>query len=96
MLLLWGLSSGTHCTLSAGTRRQTEQQDCGRHLGGLHAGKSVCVMVSVLRSPFQGVLSCHRETEPDWPEEIAGDVKAECGKYGMVSHLHVDKDSKVG
>ena len=36
-----------------------------------------------------------RETEPNWPEEIAGDVKEECGKYGMVSHLHVDKDSKV-
>lgn len=37
----------------------------------------------------------HRETEPNWPDEIADDVKAECGKYGMVSHLHVDKDSKV-
>jgi len=37
----------------------------------------------------------YRETEPDWPDEIAGDVKAECGKYGAVLHLHVDKDSKV-
>lgn len=48
-------------------------------------------MMNVHSCPF----AIGRETEPNWPEEIAGDVKEECGKYGMVSHLHVDKDSKV-
>lgn len=35
-----------------------------------------------------------RETEVDWDQEIAADVKEECGKYGPVSHLWVDKASK--
>lgn len=35
-----------------------------------------------------------RETDPDWDQEIAGDVKEECSKYGPVSHLWVDKTSK--
>ena len=30
----------------------------------------------------------------DWDQEIAADVKEECGKYGPVSHLWVDKASK--
>ena len=36
-----------------------------------------------------------RETEPTWDQDIAADVKDECSKYGPVSHVHVDKDSKV-
>lgn len=36
-----------------------------------------------------------RETEPNWGEEIAADVKDECSKYGQVLFVHVDTESKV-
>ena len=35
------------------------------------------------------------ETEPNWDEEIAEDVKGECSKFGTVTFIHVDRDSKV-
>jgi hypothetical protein len=41
-----------------------------------------------------GGLAC-RETAPDWDQEIAGDVREECSKYGPVTFVHVDRDSKV-
>ncbi len=34
------------------------------------------------------------ETEPDWWVDIGQDVKEECGKYGPVRHVFVDKDSE--
>ena len=33
------------------------------------------------------------ETEPEWWLDIQEDVKEECGKFGEVSHIFVDKDS---
>ncbi len=36
-----------------------------------------------------------REEEPNWDQDIAGDVKDECSKYGAVGHVHVDRNSKV-
>lgn len=36
-----------------------------------------------------------RETEPDWEMEIAADTKEEAAKFGPVSHLHVDRNSKA-
>lgn len=36
-----------------------------------------------------------RETVPEWDKEIAEDVKGECGKFGAVSHIYVDRNSKV-
>ena len=41
------------------------------------------------------VLAFDRETVPDWDKEIAEDVKGECGKFGAVSHIYVDRNSKV-
>lgn len=39
-------------------------------------------------------LAC-RETEPEWDKDIAEDVKEECGKFGEVTHVYVDRNSKV-
>jgi len=36
-----------------------------------------------------------RETQPDWDKDIAEDVKEECGKFGSVSHVYVDRNSRV-
>ena len=36
-----------------------------------------------------------RETTPDWDKEIGEDVKEECGKFGAVNHIYVDRNSKV-
>lgn len=36
------------------------------------------------------------ETEPDWDQEIAEDVEAECSKYGRVRHIHVEKQEPGG
>jgi hypothetical protein len=36
------------------------------------------------------------EAHPDFDVEIAADVKAECGKWGQVEHLSVDKRTQVG
>lgn len=35
------------------------------------------------------------ETQPGWDEEIAQDVREECGKFGQVDFVHVDAASKV-
>ena len=35
-----------------------------------------------------------RETADNWDAEIAEDVGGECGKYGPVEHVHVDRDSR--
>ena len=42
-----------------------------------------------------GALCPCREEEPNWDQDIAGDVKDECSKYGAVGHIHVDRNSKV-
>lgn len=36
-----------------------------------------------------------RETEPNWDQDIATDVKEECEKYGPVDHIYVDRNSQV-
>ena len=43
------------------------------------------------------MLPPHRETERDWDQDLAADVKEECEtKYGKVQRCHVDKDSTAG
>lgn len=42
-----------------------------------------------------GKASLCRETGAEWDKEIAEDVKEECGKFGAVSHVYVDRNSKV-
>ena len=44
--------------------------------------------------PKGGAIGC-RETQPDWDKDIAEDVKEECGKFGSVNHVYVDRNSKV-
>lgn len=46
-----------------------------------------CVLLKNMFNPAE-------ETEPDWDQEIASDVKEECEKYGVVTHIHVDKNSQ--
>jgi RNA-binding protein 39 len=47
-----------------------------------------CVLLKNMFDPSE-------ETESDWDKEIAEDVKQECeSKFGAVSHIHVDRDSK--
>ena len=47
-----------------------------------------CVLLKNMCDPSE-------ETEADWDKEIAEDVKQECeSKFGAVSHIHVDRDSK--
>jgi RNA-binding protein 23/39 len=36
------------------------------------------------------------ETEPNWDEEIKKDVLDECGNFGSIIHIFVDKTSKDG
>jgi hypothetical protein len=40
-------------------------------------------------------LTWHRETDPNFDQEIANDVRDECVKYGHVRHIFVDKNSMV-
>ncbi|KAJ3025285.1 UNVERIFIED_CONTAM: hypothetical protein HDU68_007308 [Siphonaria sp. JEL0065] len=46
-----------------------------------------CVLLKNMFDPSQ-------ETEPDWDVEIRQDVKEECGKYGKIVHIAVDKNSQ--
>lgn len=39
-------------------------------------------------------LGCCRETGDGWDQEIAEDVGGECGKYGQVLHVFVDRASR--
>ncbi|CAK0743154.1 hypothetical protein CVIRNUC_001447 [Coccomyxa viridis] len=48
---------------------------------------SPCLLLKNMFNPSE-------ETEPNWDEDIARDVKEECSKYGTVNHAHVDKNSK--
>jgi len=34
------------------------------------------------------------ETEPNWDQDIKEDVAEECGKFGSILHVHVDKNSQ--
>ncbi|CAD7700816.1 unnamed protein product [Ostreobium quekettii] len=46
-----------------------------------------CLLIKNMFDPTQ-------ESEPDWDKEIGDDVRDECSKYGEVSHVHVDRNSK--
>ena len=48
---------------------------------------------SLVRASAFVCLAC-RETADNWDAEIAEDVGGECGKYGPVEHVHVDRDSR--
>lgn len=43
---------------------------------------------------LKNMFNPQEETEPNWADDIKNDVAEECGKYGPVSHIYVDKDSK--
>ena len=43
---------------------------------------------------LRNMFDAAQESEPDWWLEIGEDVKDECGKYGEVRHVHVDRDSQ--
>ncbi|KAH6597382.1 hypothetical protein BASA50_004522 [Batrachochytrium salamandrivorans] len=46
-----------------------------------------CVLLKNMFNP-------ESETEPNWVEEIADDVKEECSKFGKVLHIAVDPESR--
>lgn len=43
---------------------------------------------------LKNLFNPEEETEDHWEDEIGDDVKEECGKYGRVLHLFVDKESQ--
>jgi RNA-binding protein 23/39 len=49
---------------------------------------TVCLLLKNMFDPTQ-------ESEPDWDKEIANDVKEECSKFSAISHVFVDRNSKV-
>ena len=51
--------------------------------------------LKAIQSELTGAVCPCREEEPNWDQDIAGDVKDECSKYGAVGHVHVDRNSKV-
>ncbi|KAI9349033.1 splicing factor CC1-like protein [Obelidium mucronatum] len=53
----------------------------------LEVSATRCVLLKNMFDPTQ-------ETEPDWDTEIRQDVKEECGKYGKIVHIAVDKNSQ--
>lgn len=48
--------------------------------------RSPCILLRNMFDPTQ-------ETEEDWDKEIKDDVKEECGKFGNILHIFVDKTS---
>ena len=47
-----------------------------------------CVLLKNAFNPME-------ESEPDWDQDIAADMKEECSKFGHVLFVHVDRKSKV-
>jgi hypothetical protein len=45
---------------------------------------------------IKNMFSLEEAQDPGFKEEIEGDVKDECAKYGAVLHIHVDIRSQVG
>ena len=42
-------------------------------------------------------ISCFgRETEPEWDQDLRGDILEECSKYGALVHVAVDKHDPKG
>jgi RNA-binding protein 39 len=58
--------------------------------GVLGPGSPIPTQTLLLKNLFDP----KEETEPEWWNDIAEDVKDECGKHGAVAHCHVDKDSE--
>lgn len=55
-----------------------------------------CVYIECLAiGSREGLFSVARETEPNWDADIRDDVYEECGKFGGVIHIYVDKLSQV-
>lgn len=48
---------------------------------------TTCILIKNAFDPSQ-------ETEPSWDEDIRGDIREECSKFGDVLFVHVDKDSR--
>lgn len=53
---------------------------------------SECALLSPLR---QHPFTVFRESDPNWAHDIEQDVADECAKYGTISHIHADPQSKV-
>ncbi|PNH07427.1 RNA-binding protein 39 [Tetrabaena socialis] len=49
-----------------------------------------CLLIKNMFEPG----TAEAEMGAGWAEEIASDVAEECGKYGAILHIHVDKASK--
>lgn len=48
---------------------------------------TACVLIKNAFDPAE-------ENEPSWDEDIRGDIREECSKFGDVLFVHVDKDSR--
>src|SRR5690606_25850026 len=48
-----------------------------------------------LTSRVADLIDLRRETGENWDKEIAQDTAEECGKFGTVQHVHVDRNSRV-
>jgi RNA-binding protein 39 len=44
---------------------------------------------------LKNMFDASQQTEPNWVNEVAEDVREECSKFGAVLHVHVDKSSQV-
>lgn len=77
-------------TIAQGTVQANRQDDVMLEQGALGPASPIPTLCLLLKNAFDP----SQESDPNWDEEIAADIKEECSKFGQVLFVHVDKNSK--
>ena len=78
-------------TIGQGTVETKRRDDVMLEQGVLGPASPIPTLCLLLKNAFDP----SQESDPNWDEEIAADIKEECSKFGQVLFVHVDKNSKV-
>jgi len=78
-------------TIGQGPAETKRRDDAMLDQGLLGPASPIPTLCLLLKNAFDP----SQESDPNWDEEIAADIKEECSKFGQVLFVHVDKNSKV-
>ena len=82
---------GGAAAVAAATAAGVAAADLALEQGVLGPASPIPTQCLLLKNMFDP----EKETEPQWEDEIAMEVKGECSKFGQVLFVHVDAASKV-
>jgi RNA-binding protein 23/39 len=81
-----GVKSMSRIELMAKLSRDSNRTETKKEVQ-IDASPSVCILLKNMFDPEE-------ETEPGWEKEVEDEIKQECSKYGEISHIRVDPQSK--